>query len=164
MSIIDTLITDRVEADTERLAALNAAGWDAMTAEEQTLWSAGKGAYNAGDLNRVGAAAAYVYGVVTAMGYAAPGYTALRTDWGETDIPTAAELRAYLASIAALQALFGGAPFPLPAAITGGLSTEDANNIESALRFAATWAELIEQSFVYSGQTRSGIVWTQLGG
>ena len=54
MSIIDTLITDRTEADFDRAKALAAKGWDDMTDDEKAEWRANpKGAYNVSDLNRV---------------------------------------------------------------------------------------------------------------
>ena len=35
MSVIDTLITDRTEADVQRWSSLKAKGWAAMTSAEQ---------------------------------------------------------------------------------------------------------------------------------
>ena len=61
MSIIDTLITDRTQADEERVEELAAKGYDAMTAEEKSEWDGEmKGAYDASDLNRVESAVAYL--------------------------------------------------------------------------------------------------------
>lgn len=70
MSIIDTLITDRTQADVNRALALSAKGWAAMTAAEREEFAAGmKGAYNATDLNRVNAAMEYLDTRLKAMGY-----------------------------------------------------------------------------------------------
>ena len=50
-TIIDTLVTDRTQADVERVRELAAKGFAAMTAAERAEWLAGmKGAYNAADL------------------------------------------------------------------------------------------------------------------
>lgn len=70
MSIIDTLITDRTQADVNRALTLSAKGWAAMTAAEKEEFEAGmKGAYNATDLNRVNAAMEYLEARFKAMGY-----------------------------------------------------------------------------------------------
>ena len=70
MSIIDTLITDRTQADVNRALTLSAKGWAAMTAAEREEFEAGmKGAYNATDLNRVNAAMEYLEARFKAMGY-----------------------------------------------------------------------------------------------
>ena len=70
MSIIDTLITDRTQADVNRVLTLSAKGWAAMTAAEREEFEAGmKGSYNATDLNRVNAAMEYLDTRLKAMGY-----------------------------------------------------------------------------------------------
>ena len=70
MSIIDTLITDRTEADADRVLELSAKGWAGMTAAEREEFAAGmKGSYNATDLNRVNAAMEYLESRLVAMGY-----------------------------------------------------------------------------------------------
>ena len=61
MSIIDTLITDRTQADEERVEELAAKGYDAMSDAEKAEWDGEmKGAYDASDLNRVESAVAYL--------------------------------------------------------------------------------------------------------
>ena len=133
MSIIDTLITDRAQADKERVEELAAKGYDAMTDAEKAEWLGElRGAYNASDLNRVGSAVDYVAGRLRGCGISVS--VAPRMDWQETDIPTKAEMAAYLADIAALRAplpLRDGTP-PGPADMLG-LSWEEANAIESIL-------------------------------
>lgn len=75
MSIIDTLITDRAQADVEYAQELNALGWSGMSAEQKAEYLAGlKGAYNVTDLNRVTAAMDYLYQLFTSLGYGVPGY------------------------------------------------------------------------------------------
>lgn len=110
MSVIETLITDRRQSD----VGVNA-----------------KGSYNASDLNRVGEACAYLYAALTLYGSGVPGYTALRTDWTQTDVPTAADMNAYLSSVAALKSVFQTA-IELPDTLSR-LTVEGANNIERVL-------------------------------
>lgn len=69
--ILDTLITDRTQADVNRASALNAKGYDNMTAAEKAEWDSNlKGSYNASDLNRVGEACDYVANRLHQYGYA----------------------------------------------------------------------------------------------
>lgn len=61
MSVLDTLITDRTQADVTRWKTLHDKGWFRMSPEEKVEWSSGlKGTYNASDLNRVTAAMEYI--------------------------------------------------------------------------------------------------------
>ena len=90
------LITDRTAADVNRVKALAAKGWAGMTAAERTEWLGEmRGAYNASDLNRVGSAVDYVAKRLRSCGIFVS--VAPRMDWQETDIPTRAEMAAYLA-------------------------------------------------------------------
>lgn len=75
------LITDRTQADVERVAYLSArVSAGTATAAERMEWAGDlKGAYNAGDLNRVGAAVAYVAGRLTGCGYIVS--VSPRQDW-----------------------------------------------------------------------------------
>ena len=71
---LDNLIYDRTAADVQRVKTLTgklSAG--TATEEEKAEWLAGmKGAYNAADLNRVGAAAVYLTERLYALGYTVP--------------------------------------------------------------------------------------------
>lgn len=142
------LITDRVQADVNRvdqLAARISAG--TATAAEQTEWASDlKGAYNASDLNRVGAAVAYVAGRLNGYGYAVT--VNPKQDWTVSDIPTQESMTAYLADVAALRgaiAVMASTP-PTPDSASG-LTWQEANNIEQILldvdelltRMAAAW-------------------------
>ena len=65
MSVIDTLIFDRTQADVDRVYALKqkilTGGLTSLTAEEKAEYMGGmRGAYNATDLNRVGQAVSYL--------------------------------------------------------------------------------------------------------
>lgn len=152
------LITDRTEADVRRVKALAAKGWAGMTAAERTEWlGETRGAYNASDLNRVGSAVDYVAGRLRSCGIAVS--VVPRMDWQETDIPTRAEMAAYLADIATLRAALpprGGTP-PAPMDMLG-LSWEEANAIESILLAVDEAVTRMSQAWYYSGDLYAGEV------
>lgn len=109
MSIIDTLITDRAQADVDRVLALSAKGWAGMSAAEQAEWSAGlRGAYNASDLNRVQEAMEYLAGIFSSYGYAVS--LQVMPTWSDSDIPTEAQMTAYLSNLAALRGVLAVLP------------------------------------------------------
>lgn len=152
------LITDRTQADVDRVRQLAKKGFGNMTADEKTEWLNGlKGAYNASDLNRVGAAVAYVAGRLTGYGYAVN--VSPRQDWQGADIPTPESMTAYLADVAALRAaLTVAAGTPEVPEDMEQLTWQEANNIEQILvdvdelltRMAAAW--------FYSGDLYAGEV------
>lgn len=74
-NIMDTLITDRTQADVDRAKYLNGL-WDPRalqwkgTPQERAEWEAGpRGAYSFSDMNRVTQAAAYLIGKLEELGY-----------------------------------------------------------------------------------------------
>lgn len=152
------LITDRTQADVDRVRQLAQKGFRNMTADEKTEWLNGlKGAYNASDLNRVGAAVAYVAGRLTGYGYAVS--VDPRQDWQVTDIPTQESMTAYLADVATLRAaLTVAADTPEVPEDMERLTWQEANDIEKILvdvdelltRMAAAW--------FYSGELYAGEV------
>ena len=152
------LITDRTQADVDRVRQLAQKGFGNMTADEKTEWLNGlKGAYNASDLNRVGAAVAYVAGRLKGYGYAVS--VSPRQDWQVTDIPTPESMTAYLADVAALRAaLTVTADTPEVPEDMERLTWQEANDIEQILvdvdelltRMAAAW--------FYSGDLYAGEV------
>lgn len=149
MSVIDTLITDRTQADVDELRALLAAGDDPPADH--------KGAYNASDLNRVGAAVSYLQGRLSLIGITTPG--GLRTDWTAADIPTAGEMDRYLASVAAIQAKLRDyrPDEDLPGAMRQ-LDFNGANRIESLLSAAEEVVRNVQLSYRgYSGRLRAGV-------
>lgn len=103
MGIIETLITDRNASDVLDLANLLSIPYEKWTEEQKEKFGLGnsKGAYNASDLNRVGAAVNYVAGLLTDWGY--PYYPDMRTDWAADDYFYAADLRNYLAAVEGLR-------------------------------------------------------------
>lgn len=128
------------------------------TDSELEEWFAGlKGAYNATDLNRVGAAVEYV-----ANRFAEYGYTVAvnpKKDWSVQDLPTAASMRRYLEDVQALrdvQIVFPTTP-EVPADMDG-LTYTEANNIEQILKDVDQIISMMLLSFWYSGEIFCGEV------
>lgn len=153
------LITNRTQADVDRVAALTArVSAGTATAAELAEWQSDlKGAYNASDLNRVVAAVAYVAGLLNGYGYAVT--VNPKHDWTGSDIPTAGQMAVYLRDVAALRgaiAVMASTP-PTPDS-ANNLTWQEANDIEKILvdvdelltRMAAAW--------FYSGELYAGEV------
>ena len=112
MSVIDTLITDRTEADV-------------------TIGNA-KGTYNASDLNRVGAAMNYVADRLKAQGY--DPHISPKTDWKDDDWVDPAAQDVYLGDLAELRKQFAMmASTPQVPADMEKLTWQEANAIEQIL-------------------------------
>ena len=102
-TIIDTLISNRTQADVERVRKLAAKGFAAMTSDERAEWLTGmKGAYNASDLNRVGTALNYLAARLSSICGKSITWTA-KTDWAVTDIPAASQAETYRQRIQAIR-------------------------------------------------------------
>lgn len=70
-NILDTLVTDRSQADVDRAWEMNRKGWAKMGAEERAEYLAGpRGAYTRHDLNRVVEAMEYLEGLMARTGVA----------------------------------------------------------------------------------------------
>lgn len=151
------LITDRVQADVDRVAQLAArVSAGTATAAEQTEWASDlKGAYNASDLNRVGAAVAYVAGRLNGYGYAVT--VNPKQDWTGSDIPTAGQMAAYLQDVATLRgaiAVMASTP-PTPDS-ANGLTWQEANDIEQILLDVDELLTRMAAAWFYSGEIWSG--------
>lgn len=152
------LITDRTQADVDRVRQLAQKGFGNMTADEKTEWLNGlKGAYNASDLNRVGAAVAYVAGRLTGYGYAVS--VSPRQDWQVADIPTQESMMAYLADVAALRAaLTVAADTPEVPEDMEQLTWKEANDIEKILVDVDELLTHMAAAWFYSGDLYAGEV------
>ena len=150
-TIIDNLVTDRTQADVERVRELAAKGFAAMTADEQAEWLAGmKGAYNASDLNRVGTALNYLAGRLASICGKSIAWTA-KTDWAVTDIITASQAAEYRRQIQDIRdALTYPAGTP-DAPQLGRLTYTDANNIERILKLCEDLIVNVAKSFRHTG-------------
>ena len=156
MSIIDSLVYDRTDADVHRWTLLNAKSLSDMTADEKAMWLAGmKGSYNASDLNRVESAMGYLSGMLQQLPITLEQYRDLykvaasnifdvpyevsdiiittKTNWAITDIPTPADMSRYTSN---LKKLCNALEFQHPAlpSSMSNLTYGNANAIESALR------------------------------
>lgn len=137
MSIMDTLITDRTQAD---VIAGNA-----------------KGTYNASDLNRVGAAMNYVADRLRAAGY--DPHISPKTDWMETDWPTVDTMTRYVTDLAELRSQFTQAQTtPTVPTDVENLTWQEANDIERILQDIDALPTNISAAWFYSGEICSGEV------
>lgn len=150
-TIIDTLVTDRAQADVERVKALAAKGFAGMTADEQAEWLAGmKGAYNAADLNRVGTALNYLKSLLVPLCGKNIQWSA-KADWAVTDIITASQAAEYRQHVQDIRnALVYPANSPdVPEIIR--LTYTGANDIERILQICEGLTDNILLAFRYTG-------------
>jgi hypothetical protein len=150
-TIIVTLVTDRTQADVERVRELAAKGFAAMTAAEQAEWLAGmKGAYNASDLNRVGTALNYLAGRLASICGNSITWTA-KTDWAVTDIPVASQAETYRRQIQDIRDALAYPAGTPDAPQLGRLTYTDANNIERILKLCEDLIVNVAKSFRHTG-------------
>lgn len=149
------LVTDRTQADANRVKALNRRiqkdGLDSLTEAEATEWLAGmKGAYNAQDLNRVGGAVRYLADVLHGYGYQAE--VEVKQDWAREDFPKEALMQAYLDNVKALIASYYTLPnTPEPPESMNKLNWQGANDIEKLLVDIKEIIRRMEGGFRYCG-------------
>ena len=150
-TIIDTLITDRTADDVARVNELAAKGYAGMTAAELAEWLGGmKGAYNAADLNRVGAALNYLRDRLTGICGRDITWQA-KTDWAQTDVITAAQGSAYHDQISDVRAALAY-PADAPGVPEIALRTyAGANDIERILTICETLVDHVIHAFRYTG-------------
>ncbi|MFR1051479.1 MAG: hypothetical protein ACLSE7_07090 [Lachnospirales bacterium] len=129
MSVIDTLVTNR---------------------------TAGV-CYNASDLNRVGSAVQYVAGILSGYGYTVP--VTGRTNWAVGEIPTQADMSAYLADLTALRGAV--AVMSTTPAVPGSMSLltyQEANDIEKILQDVDELITKMAAAWFYCGEVYTGEV------
>lgn len=158
MSVIDTLVTDRTEADASRYSELRDKGWAAMTTAERAEWVAGmKGAYNASDLNRVASAMAYLSQRFASAGYSVP--VSSPTDWANGDIPTKGDMDTYLDDLRRIRAALAVMDTtPSAPGSMDYLTWAKANDIEKILVDVDDALGRLLLSPFYSGEIYSGEV------
>lgn len=163
MSIIDTLVTDRTEADLSELEALLSRPLAEWTAEELAWFNEAKskGAYSYTDLNRVTAAMEYLDALLTGYGYIT-GYQPVsvvpgRTVWQEDDEYTPAQLQQYLADVSALRAVLELLPTtPEVPEDMEGLTIQEANDIERILVDIDALLGIMATTFIPCGEALCG--------
>lgn len=158
MSVIDTLVTDRTEADVSRYSELRDKGWAEMTTAEKSEWMAGmKGAYNASDLNRVASAMAYLSQRFASAGYSVP--VSSPTDWANGDIPRKDDLDTYLDDLRRIRAALAVMDTtPAAPESMDYLTWAKANDIEKILVDVDDALGRLLLSPFYSGEIYSGEV------
>ena len=153
------LITDRTQADVDRVVTLRKKWMNGtITAEEKNEYLAGmKGAYNATDLNRVGAAMEYIAGKLFDAGYGDD--LKVKQDWKMSDIPTEENLKYYIDGINMLRAWFVvKKTTPDTPPDIDRLAYIEANNIEQILMDLDFLIIQMIQSYIYSGDVYVGEV------
>lgn len=159
MSLDVKLITDRTQADVDRVVTLRKKWMNGtITAEEKNEYLAGmKGAYNATDLNRVGAAMEYIAGKLFDAGYGEN--LQVKQDWKMSDVPSETNLRYYLDALNSLRAWFVvKKTTPDTPPDIDRLTYIEANNIEQILMDLDFLITQMIQSYIYSGDVYVGEV------
>ena len=155
-----SLITDRTQADVDELLSILQTPFADWTTEQAQLFYSGmsKGAYNASDLNRVGAAMVYIAERMASMGYAVDNI-APKLYWMDTDVVTQSDMGAYLSDLAALRAVLE-LPSETPAIPTdmAELTFTEANDIEQILTIINTMLTNITLAYMYAGELYGGEV------
>lgn len=137
MSIIDSLITDRTQADVD-------AGNE-------------KGTYNAADMRRVASAVNYV--ALRLLNYGVSVNLSSKTDWSDSDTPTASQLEDYLGIIADLRAaLIPMITTPSVPPSMEGFTYKEANDLEQILKDTNTLVVNMLISWFYSNDLFAGEV------
>ena len=160
--VLLTLITDRTAADVaeaKRLRDKLLAG-DELTEEESARYFAGlRGAYNANDMNRVGAAVRYVANRLNAEGYGA--YVSPKTDWQMEDVVRQSDWNKYLDEVRHLRAkltLMRTTPQITDGMYSGLKSYAEANAIEQILVDLDWMLTNIIRNYIYAGEVFGGEV------
>lgn len=114
--------------------------------------------YNASDLNRVGAAFAYLRDKMNGE-YGFDLHLTNKTDWTTSDIPMQSQIDAYLQNVVDIRGAFV-LPTGTPQAPSSMrfLTAEQANDIEKILQTVESMLDLIKQAWHYSGENYSGEV------
>lgn len=171
MSVIDTLIFDRTQADVARVKELNAKALaGTLTEAERTEWLSNmKGAYNHTDINRVCSAVRLIADKLIALPdeleayrvanevYKNPAFdlpyeaanvvVAPKSDWAMTDYMTESAIRTYISDIATLRGLLT-LPAETPEAPTTGqrMTYQRANDIEKILSVVHTASVQLQET------------------
>lgn len=150
-TIIVTLVTDRTQADVERVRELAAKGFAAMTSDERAEWLAGmKGAYNASDMNRVGTALNYLAGRLSSICGKSIAWTA-KTDWAATDIITVSQAEAYRKQVQSIRDALAYPEGTPDAPGLDRLTYTGANDIERILVLCEELIDNITKAFRHTG-------------
>lgn len=166
MSIIDTLITDRNQADIANQEALEAkikAKTATVSEVAEYYLGQSRGSYNATDLNRVGEALIYLAERLTELDY--PVTVNPKTNWIKTAVPTPAQLTTYLSLVQKIRDVLPVLPDTpqVPTDISNDMTLEESNAIEQILVDIDTLINNMIAAYIYCGQITCGQL-TQFGG
>lgn len=131
------LVTDRTQADADKILDLCTRWYANWTEEERAWWASTpcrRGSYDALDLNRVGVAVDWLAGELRRRGYIAAARP--KTDWTEADAPVQSQMTAYLANVETVRSAQGLYMPEIPWSMDelgGKQGVEKANDIERAL-------------------------------
>lgn len=185
MTIIDTLVTDRTQADVTRLNELYAEGMEYWTANDLYYFLHGdpenleatdgdlidsldddiiigegviRGAYNEWDMNRVGKAVRFLADMYYRTTATELSVTA-RYDWHWDTIPTVGLMTAYLNDIKTLRTAIGAySDTPSVPSSASKMTYKSANNIEKILIDLNRRLEITVESWRYAGEVIAGEV------
>ena len=155
------LVTDRSAEDVRHWERLRNKGFANMTEEERKEWQGRKmkGAYNSGDLNRVGEGLNYLHDKLKEAGYITYQNTfTAKTNWNVTSMPTADDLTHYLKCVSNVReamAQFKSTPYA-PQNSRGALNFVEANAIEKILLDVETLINNMLAARHYSGDVFAG--------
>ena len=152
------LITDRTQADVERIRALLQKPWSEFSQEERDEWLYNrlKGAYNYTDLNRVEEAVETLTKALGDLGF--PLALTIKTNWNLWDIPTGPVMIRYLQNLQRLRSavnVFATITPELPTTMEH-LTFESANRIEEVLERIDGWVTGMEKNRRYTGEVFCG--------
>lgn len=152
------LITDRTQADVDRVRALSAKALKDMTDAEKAEWALPmKGAYNAFDLNRVGDALEFLHNQFAERGYLVE--VSPKVFFADYDFPTPEQMRAYLENVRSIRdrlPVLEGTP-EVPDDMSF-LTYTEANDIEQILLNVYTALDLLSRQWLECGEVYCGEV------
>lgn len=153
------LITDRTQKDVDRVKYLTSLwgedGWTGTDEELEEYRGELKGRYTDSDLNRVGAAMAYLRDRFNANGYEIQ--IDPKTTWREIDVHTDPDMTLFLGYLGTLKSAIT-LPVYTPEAPTSmeNLTYSKANDIETILEIIDAMITLTVNAYWYSGELYSG--------
>ena len=155
--IIDTLITDRTQADVDRVKALTAKWLNGtITSSEKTEWNGlMKGAWNYSDWNRIGNAEKYIAAILNSSGRSVT--VTAPTNWTRNYIMTKARETTFLTDLNTVRNNVNNSGIPTPPTTLNFMTYEMANRIEQIL--VDTYNSIIREraDFEISGIAVGGV-------
>lgn len=158
MSIIDTLIVDRTQADVEEVRRIRnkilSGGLSSLTSAERTAWLGGmKASYNYTDLNRVGEAVNFLRDELAELAVIVD--VTGKTDWTVTDTPTPGQMTTYLQNIEKLRLALPFTTGNTPDTMRW-LTIEKMNAIEKILKELEVIVVNIKEGWFHCGEISCG--------